>query len=78
MVDIIYSCFALPPDGIKANTKYSFDKDSKGYFVADAKSKVYMDLATIKMMFSPIDNTWEDVLKVQKAENTEKKLKKKR
>lgn len=71
MADVMYTCFALPPDGIKAQ-KYSFDKDDKGYFVSDTNSKTYMELSEIKMMFTPIDNTWEDVLKVQKTENTEK------
>lgn len=67
MVEIKYSSFATAPYGIKLSKVYSFGKDSKGYFFADKKNKVYTDLAEIKMLFTPIDKTWDEVLKVPKV-----------
>lgn len=67
MTEIKYSSFATPPYEIRLNKVYSFGKDSKGYFFADKKNKVYADLAEIKMLFTPVDKTWDEVLKTPKV-----------
>ena len=64
MVEIKYTSFAMPPYGIKLDKTYLFGKDSKGYFYSDAKEKKYLDLDEIKALFSPVDKTWDEVLKV--------------
>ena len=71
MAEIRYISFAMPPYGIKLDKKYLFGKDSKGYFYSDAKVKNYLDLDEIKILFSPVDKTWDEVLKVTKGEKKE-------
>ena len=71
MVEVKYSSPAYPPYCIKVNKVYSFDKDSKGYFFFDVKNKIYMKLDEIKMLFSPVDKTWDEVFKVIKGEKKE-------
>lgn len=66
MVEVKYSSPAYPPYCIKVNKVYSFDKDSKGYFLFDVKNKIYMKLDEIKMLFSPVNKTWDEVLKTSK------------
>lgn len=72
MVEVRYSSPAFPPYNIKVNKGYSFDKDSKGYFLLDAKNKLYMELDEIKMLFSPINGVWDEVLKTSKNVKKEK------
>ena len=67
MAEIKYTSFAMPPYGIKLDKTYLFDKDSKGYFYSDAKGKNYLDLEEIKALFSPVDKTWDEVLKASKS-----------
>lgn len=71
MVEVRYSSPAFPPYGIKVNKVYLFDKDSKGYFLCSVKNKIYMELDEIKMLFSPVDKTWDEVLKTTKGEKKE-------
>ena len=67
MAEIKYTSFAMPPYGIKLDKTYLFGKDSKGYFYSDAKEKKYLDLDEIKAFFSPVEKTWDVVLKVSKS-----------
>ena len=68
MAEIKYTSFAIPPYGIKLDKIYLFGKDSKGYFYSDAKEKKYLALEEIKALFSPVEKTWDEVLKVSKIE----------
>ena len=63
MVEVKYSSPAYPPYSLKTNKIYSFDKDSRGYFLFVGKEKTYMELDEVKMLFSPIEKTWDEVLK---------------
>lgn len=74
MVEVRYSSPAYPPYNIKVNKVYSFDKDSKGYFLLDVKNKIYMELDEIKMLLSPVNGTWDEVLKASKSVKKEEKL----
>lgn len=74
MVEVKYSSPAYPPYGIKVNKAYSFEKTSKGYALYDARKKYVMELDEIKMLFTPIDKTWDEVLKVSKSVKKEEKL----
>ena len=67
MAEIKYTSFAMPPYGIKLDKTYLFGKDSKGYFYSDAKEKKYLDLDEIKALFSPVDKTWDEILKASKS-----------
>ena len=67
MAEIKYTSFAMPPYGIKLDKTYLFGKDSKGYFYSDAKEKKYLDLDEIKALFSPVDKTWDEILKAPKS-----------
>ena len=67
MAEIKYTSFAMPPYGIKLDKVYLFGKDSKGYFYSDAKEKKYLDLDEIKALFSPVDKTWDEILKAPKS-----------
>ena len=66
MAEIKYTSFAIPPYGIKLDKVYLFGKDSKGYFYSDAKEKNYLALDEIKALFSPIEKSWDVILKVSK------------
>lgn len=67
MVEVKYSSPAYPPYGIKVNKTYSFEKTSEGYVLSDVKNKFVMELDEIKMLFTPIDKTWEEILKAPKS-----------
>jgi hypothetical protein len=67
MLEIKYTSFALPPYGIKPEKKYLFGKDSDGCFYSSAKEKKYLPLDEIKVLFSPVDKTWDEALKIPKA-----------
>lgn len=60
---IIYTCPAVPPDGIVLSKVYEFGKDKKGFFYADKVKKVYAELKWIKMLFSPVEGTWDDIIR---------------
>ena len=60
---MIYSSVATPPDGVVLTNRYTLEKDSKGYFYCVGKEKVYQDIELIKALFSPINKTWDEVLK---------------
>lgn len=74
MVEVKYSSPAFPPYDIKVNKVYLFDKDSKGYFLCSVKNKIYMELDEIKMLFSPVDGVWDEILKTSKSVKKEEKL----
>lgn len=64
MADIVYNCFAIPPKGIKLDTRYPFGHDSKGYFYVNSDVKIYMDIKELKGFFSPTDGkSWDEVIK---------------
>lgn len=60
---MIYSSVATPPDGVVLTNRYTLEKDSKGYFYKVGKEKVYQDIELIRVLFSPVGKTWEEVLK---------------
>ena len=70
---MIYSSVAIPPDNVVLTNRYSLEKDSKGYFYNVGKKKVYQDIELIKILFSPIDKTWDEVFKPTSKNTTHKK-----
>lgn len=70
---MIYSSVATPPNGVVLTNRYSLEKDSKGYFYNVGKGKVYQDIELIKVLFSPVDKTWDEVFKPTSKNTTHKK-----
>ena len=70
---MIYSSVAIPPDNVVLTNRYSLEKDSKGYFYNVGKKKVYQDIELIKILFSPVDKTWDEVFKPTLKNTTHKK-----
>lgn len=70
---MVYSSVATPPDGVVLTNRYTLEKDSHGYFYMVAKEKVYQDIGLIKILFSPVDKTWDEVLKPVVKKTTQKK-----
>lgn len=70
---MIYSSAATPPDNVVLTNRYSLEKDSKGYFYNVGKRKVYQDIELIKILFSPVDKTWDEVFKPTSKNTTHKK-----
>ena len=70
---MIYSSVATPPNGVVITNRYSLEKDSKGYFYNVGKRKVYQDIELIKILFSPVDKTWDEVFKPTSKNTTHKK-----
>lgn len=70
---MIYSSVAIPPDNVVLTNRYSLEKDSKGYFYNVGKKKVYQDIELIKILFSPVDKTWDEVFKPTSKNTTHKK-----
>ena len=70
---MIYSSVATPPNGVVLTNRYSLEKDSKGYFYNVGKEKVYQDIELIKVLFSPVDKTWDEVFKPTSKNTTRKK-----
>ena len=72
---MIYSSVATPPDGVVLTNRYTLEKDSKGYFYCVGKEKIYQDIELIKELFSPIEKTWDEVLKPSSKKSLLKKKK---
>ena len=70
---MIYSSVATPPDNVVLTNRYSLEKDSRGYFYNVGKRKVYQDIELIKILFSPVDKTWDEVFKPTSQNTTHKK-----
>ena len=70
---MIYSSVATPPDGVVLTNRYTLEKDSKGYFYCIGKEKVYQDIELIKALFSPVDKTWDEVIKPASKKSAVKK-----
>ena len=70
---MIYSSVATPPDNVVLTNRYSLEKDSRGYFFNVGKRKVYQDIELIKILFSPVDKTWDEVFKPTSKNTTHKK-----
>lgn len=70
-VKLKYTCIAAPPENVYLGIAYTLGKDLKGYYFTDGKNIEYADIGYIKMLFTPIDLTWEKALKVE-TKNTEK------
>ena len=70
---MIYSSVATPPNGVVLTNRYSLEKDSRGYFYNVGKRKVYQDIELIKILFSPVDRTWDEVFKPTSKNTTHKK-----
>ena len=70
---MIYSSVATPPDNVVLTNRYSLEKDSRGYFYNVGKRKVYQDIELIKVLFSPVDKTWDEVFKPTSKNTTHKK-----
>lgn len=70
---MIYSSVATPPDGVVLTNRYTLEKDSKGYFYCVGKEKIYQDIELIKELFSPINKTWDEVIKPAVKKHTANK-----
>ena len=70
---MIYSSVATPPDNVVLTNRYSLEKDARGYFYNVGKRKVYQDIELIKILFSPVDKTWDEVFKPTSKNTTHKK-----
>ena len=70
---MIYSSVAIPPDNVVLTNRYSLEKDSRGYFYNVGKRKVYQDIELIKILFSPVDKTWDEVFKSAVKKTAQKK-----
>ena len=70
---MIYSSVATPPDNVVLTNRYSLEKDSRGYFYNVGKEKVYQDIELIKVLFSPVDKTWDEVFKSAVKKTDQKK-----
>ena len=70
---MIYSSVATPPDNVVLTNRYSLEKDSRGYFYNVGKRKVYQDIELIKILFSPVDKTWDEVFKSAVKKTAQKK-----
>jgi len=57
-----YSCPAQCPQDIFINKVYSLNKDDKGFYFYTDTFTQYADIEYIKMLFTPIDCNWEEVL----------------
>ena len=63
VVKLQYTCPALPPHFVNANLVYEYGKDEKGYYFANGDNKTYAELWFIKMLFSPVNNSWDKEIK---------------
>ena len=70
---MIYSSVATPPDNVVLTNRYSLEKDSRGYFYNVGKENVYQDIELIKVLFSPVDKTWDEVFKSAVKKTAQKK-----
>lgn len=71
MTEIKYSSPAFPPYGLRVGKVYNFQKKDKVYIVSDFKNKFEMSLDEIKMLFTPVEKTWDEVLKTSKTTKKE-------
>ena len=71
MVELKYSSPAFPPHNIRVGRIYILEQDSDGYILSDAKGKIRMNLDEIKMLFTPVEKTWNEIL--DKPKNDKKK-----
>lgn len=60
---IKYTCAAYPPFDIDMNNIYTFGKDENGFYYSFLDVKEYADIELIKMLFTPKDKTWEEIIK---------------
>ena len=60
---IMYSSYAEPINGIRVGRAYDFGKNKSGYFYSDGDTEVAIELEDAKALFSPVDKTWDEVLK---------------
>jgi len=65
-IDITYSSYAEPVNGIRVGRTYKFKKAKTGYVYSDGDNEVAITLEDAKALFSPIKGSWEDVLKTTK------------
>lgn len=65
-----YSCPAQCPQDIFMNKTYLLNKDNKGFYFGTDSFVQYADIEYIKMLFTPIDYTWDKVL-AEEVENIE-------
>lgn len=70
MAKVVYTCFAVPPEGILIGKIYETGKDEKGYFYVDGEAKVYCDEEYINTLFSPIEEP-----KAKEVENKQSTVK---
>jgi hypothetical protein len=56
MDKVVYTCYAIPPEGILIGKIYEVGKDKeKGYFYTDGNERVYADKDYIYMLFSKVE-----------------------
>ena len=63
-IKLRYTCAAYPPIGVSIDVQYLFGKDAKGFYYKTSEEKFYADLWFIKMLFTPVGKTWNDVEKL--------------
>jgi hypothetical protein len=63
-IQLRYTCAAYPPLGIDMSLLYSLGKDTDGFYYANLDNKYHAELWFIKMLFTPVDKTWEEVEKL--------------
>jgi hypothetical protein len=62
-VKLKYSSPAATPKNIHLDWIYTLNFGSKGYYIDDGNLAQYISLEKIKMMFKPIDTTWDELAK---------------
>lgn len=55
MAKVVYTCFAVPPEGILIGKIYETGKDEKGSYYIDGTEKIYADKEYINTLFSPVE-----------------------
>ena len=61
-VKIKYTSVAMPPDGVVVTCEYQLGKDKDGYYIVKASGNEYMDIEMLKVLFTPVDSSWDKVL----------------
>lgn len=65
-IQALYTCPSVPPEGIKLDMTYFIGKDTNGYFYSDGKKSEYCEIEYIKMLFTPVDTTWDKAFESKK------------
>lgn len=78
-IKLQYTCPAAPPEGINVSSTYMVNKDSKGFYFTDGNLCKYVkddEIWLIKMFFTPIGVSWDEVSFKIESEDKNKKFSK--